>query len=517
MPVPTSMSDLSTTAASNYPVGSEAIGNNLDNYLRAHASLIRQPYALASSSIASASTVNVAAANGESVQITGTTTISSLGTGFNGCLRELRFSGALTIVHSASLQLPGATNITTAAGDIYTFRCTGSSVWVFVGGRTQPAAGLPGNLPAWATTTPASKADSSLTMTAGNGLTGGGDLTTNRTFTLGTPDSTTLVSTNAVTSTSHSHAFAPGGSDSQFIRGDGALQAISARMVTTDTSQTGLSGNKTWAGAHTFQGALSSEHTSGTGLVVNRTNAAVNSSIEYRGTGGSIYAGLRSATQWAVNDSASLSDSPWLEVTETAAYVNGNEVYHTGNLPAYPSNYVTTNSTQTGLSGNKTWTGAHTFNSVTTTGSLEVGSGVVARSGGTIYMRPNGAGSASGEMQINSSGNVSASGTVSDVQGNLRRTVHLISNSSISLASSHCNAIVEKTGSGNAAYTIQTSTSSTAGDMITVSNQSSSGNITITRGTSTSLYRNGVDANIIVAPGESVTIFKCNAAGRWAA
>lgn len=35
MPVPSSMSDLSATAASNSPAGSDAIGNSLDDYLRA--------------------------------------------------------------------------------------------------------------------------------------------------------------------------------------------------------------------------------------------------------------------------------------------------------------------------------------------------------------------------------------------------------------------------------------------------------------------------------------------------
>jgi hypothetical protein len=43
-------------------------------------------------------------------------------------------------------------------------------------------------------------------LTAGNGLTGGGTLAADRTFTLGTPGTTTLTSTNAVTSTSHTHA-----------------------------------------------------------------------------------------------------------------------------------------------------------------------------------------------------------------------------------------------------------------------------------------------------------------------
>lgn len=133
MPVPTSMQDLSAAAASNSPQGSENVAPNLDNYLRSHAAIIRQTYSMASSSIASASTVDVAAADGESVQVTGSSTINSLGTGFAGCLRELRFSGAATLAASANIQgLPGSANITVAAGETMTFRCIAPGQWRLV-------------------------------------------------------------------------------------------------------------------------------------------------------------------------------------------------------------------------------------------------------------------------------------------------------------------------------------------------------------------------------------------------
>ena len=45
------------------------------------------------------------------------------------------------------------------------------------------------------------------TLTAGNGLTGGGTLAADRTFTLGTPGTITISTTNSVTATSHTHAF----------------------------------------------------------------------------------------------------------------------------------------------------------------------------------------------------------------------------------------------------------------------------------------------------------------------
>ena len=50
------------------------------------------------------------------------------------------------------------------------------------------------------------QAASTLVLTAGNGLTGGGNLTANRTFTLGTPSTLTTATANAVTATSHTHA-----------------------------------------------------------------------------------------------------------------------------------------------------------------------------------------------------------------------------------------------------------------------------------------------------------------------
>ncbi|MCP2041646.1 microcystin-dependent protein [Neisseria sp. HSC-16F19] len=51
----------------------------------------------------------------------------------------------------------------------------------------------------------AGKADKTTTITAGNGLTGGGNLTANHTLSLGTPGKITATSTNTVTAASHTH------------------------------------------------------------------------------------------------------------------------------------------------------------------------------------------------------------------------------------------------------------------------------------------------------------------------
>lgn len=120
MPVPSAITDLSQTAGSNSPAGSES-PNTADDYFRAHASFIAQlrdgKNFADPTSLASAGTTDIGAENSMFVQITGTTTITSFGTNYNGP-RFLRFSGALTLTHNATtLNLPGGANITTAAGD----------------------------------------------------------------------------------------------------------------------------------------------------------------------------------------------------------------------------------------------------------------------------------------------------------------------------------------------------------------------------------------------------------------
>ena len=87
--------------------------------------------------IASAATTDLAAATGDYVTISGTTTITALGTVSAGVEITLRFSGALTFTHnSTSLILPGGGNITTASGDCAIMRSEGSGNWRCVGYTT---------------------------------------------------------------------------------------------------------------------------------------------------------------------------------------------------------------------------------------------------------------------------------------------------------------------------------------------------------------------------------------------
>lgn len=62
--------------------------------------------------------------------VTGTTGISALWSSEPaGTTIELRFAGALTLTHSASLILPTGANVTTVAGDVARFRAEAGNVW----------------------------------------------------------------------------------------------------------------------------------------------------------------------------------------------------------------------------------------------------------------------------------------------------------------------------------------------------------------------------------------------------
>ena len=132
MAVPTLMADLSVTAASNSPAGTEN-PTSTDDFHRAIQSILRHTNAKGAD-IASATTTDIGAATGEFVDVTGTTTITGLGTIASGIVRTVRFTGALTLTHNAtSLILPGAANITTVNGDVAVLRSLGSGNWKCIG------------------------------------------------------------------------------------------------------------------------------------------------------------------------------------------------------------------------------------------------------------------------------------------------------------------------------------------------------------------------------------------------
>src|ERR1043165_8300203 len=81
--------------------------------------------------ITSAANLHLENATGDFVDITGTTTVTALGTLPAGAMRVLRFTGALVLTYNApSLILPTSANIVTANGDVAFMRSLGSGNWV---------------------------------------------------------------------------------------------------------------------------------------------------------------------------------------------------------------------------------------------------------------------------------------------------------------------------------------------------------------------------------------------------
>jgi hypothetical protein len=91
--------------------------------------------------IASASTMNLETATGDVVDVTGGTTITAV-TLSEGHQRLVRFTGSLLLTHGASLVLPAAANISTAAGDYALFIGYASSVVRVVYFPQDSAAGM---------------------------------------------------------------------------------------------------------------------------------------------------------------------------------------------------------------------------------------------------------------------------------------------------------------------------------------------------------------------------------------
>lgn len=138
--VTSTLNSWSSTSSSNLPANSAAVGpNTLADNQRVIQAVVRAAVA-GDGTIASATTTDLSTVNDGDITVTGTTTITGLGTLTAGIKKVLTFSGVLTLTHNAtSLILPGAANITTAAGDVAVMRSLGSGNWKCI--AFQPAAG----------------------------------------------------------------------------------------------------------------------------------------------------------------------------------------------------------------------------------------------------------------------------------------------------------------------------------------------------------------------------------------
>ena len=126
MSVPTKLSDLTTDESTNSPSGSDSIGTQMDDYLRATQAILKQ-YASKGSNIASAGTLTIPAA-GHYFNITGTTGITGINDTWSGNIVVLKFDGIVTLTDSATLIL-FSSNIPTAAGDVISFVNEESGIW----------------------------------------------------------------------------------------------------------------------------------------------------------------------------------------------------------------------------------------------------------------------------------------------------------------------------------------------------------------------------------------------------
>jgi hypothetical protein len=137
-----------STAANNTDVAGANVAegcapSGINNAIRSLASIVKRACGFKGSDIASAGTTSIGAAGTAGyADITGTTTITALGTVAAGTMRWVKFEGALTLTHNGtSLILPGGANITTADGDAALFVSEGSGNWRCLVYR--PATGKP--------------------------------------------------------------------------------------------------------------------------------------------------------------------------------------------------------------------------------------------------------------------------------------------------------------------------------------------------------------------------------------
>lgn len=102
--------------------------------------LLNPPIGGGISSLASASTVDIGSVPQASITITGIISINSLGDSMKaGQIKFLTFDNITTLTHSSALILPGAADLTTAAGDVMVVGCMSTGNYRLL--AFQPAAG----------------------------------------------------------------------------------------------------------------------------------------------------------------------------------------------------------------------------------------------------------------------------------------------------------------------------------------------------------------------------------------
>ena len=104
------------------------------------------PIVVAWTDIASAATMDVGAVNSENLRVTGSVTVTSLGTAASGVTRTLRAAAGFQLTHSANIVCPSAANLVLLADDYVVVSSLGAGVWHVTGVRVLATASAPGLL-----------------------------------------------------------------------------------------------------------------------------------------------------------------------------------------------------------------------------------------------------------------------------------------------------------------------------------------------------------------------------------
>jgi hypothetical protein len=210
----------------------------------------------------------------------------------------------------------------------------------------------------------------------GNGM-NFSNFTTSGTITLGTPSSLTLSSTNAVTTNSHTHAFAPGGTAAQYITGAGTLVTFPTLPTVNDGTLTmATSGIATGSASFTANQAGTSTFTvnvPATDLTVGSNTSTVVRVDSSTGTDATLpvatasLAGVLVSADWTTfnNKQAALNGTGFVKIVGTTISYDNSTYY----LASNPNGYTTNTGTVTGVNkGN-----GMDFTNFTTSGTITLG------------------------------------------------------------------------------------------------------------------------------------------------
>lgn len=248
--------------------------------------------------IASATTTDLGTLPSHNANITGTTTITAFGSSASLIypIYLIKFAGILTLTHNGtSLIIPGAANITTAAGDTAIVEYLGSGNWrvrqytrASGQGLLSVLKGVQAFTSGSGTYTPSTGATRAIAIVTGGGGGGGGVATTNSSLGGGGgAGATAFVYIASLASVSYT--VGAGGTAGSSAGGTGGTGGQSALGTTTANGGTGGAGNT--AGGAGAGGAGSSTTANATLAITGATGAGANLSALRTGEGAASFWG----------------------------------------------------------------------------------------------------------------------------------------------------------------------------------------------------------------------------------